>query len=69
MRTHIYCNKKNIKLKYNYYYIMGHCDCDKDIIRIVLDSESNTRSTDEDGVFEYDIRLPVKRSNSMGFGR
>lgn len=42
---------------------MGHCDCDKDIIRIVLDSESNTRSTDEDGVFEYDIRLPVKRSN------
>ena len=42
---------------------MGLCECDKDIIRIVLDSESNTRSEDADGVFEYDIRLPVKRSN------
>jgi len=42
---------------------MGLCECDKDIIRLCLDSESNTRSSDNDGIFEYDIKLPVKRTN------
>ncbi len=42
---------------------MGMCECDKDIIRLCLDSESNIRSNEETGVYEYDIRLPVKRSN------
>ena len=41
---------------------MGMCECDKDIIRIVLDSESDDRSTAETGVYEYDLRLPVKRN-------
>lgn len=46
---------------------MGLCECDKDTIRIVLDSESNTRSTAENGKYEYDIRLPVKRNTYKKF--
>lgn len=38
------------------------CECDKDIMRIHLDSETDTRSNSETGRFEFDIHLPVKRN-------
>ena len=46
---------------------MGMCECDKDIMRIHLDSETNTRSNSETGRFEFDIHLPVKRNTYKKF--
>lgn len=42
---------------------MGLCDCDKDIIRLHLDSETADVENEAVGQYSYSIKLPVKRKN------
>jgi len=43
------------------------CSCDKDIIRLNLDSESADIDTESIGKYQYNIKLPVKRKNYKKF--
>jgi len=42
---------------------MGLCECDKDILKIQLDSETADISTPASGNFKYNLKFPVKRNN------
>ncbi len=43
------------------------CNCDKDIIKLNLDSETADIDTESLGKYEYNIKLPVKRKNYKKF--
>jgi len=42
---------------------MGLCNCDKDILKIYLDSETAEYDSEAVGKYSYSIKLPVKRQN------
>ena len=46
---------------------MTPCSCDKDILRIHLDSETADYQEDANGKYNFTIKLPVKRHNYKKF--
>ena len=46
---------------------MGLCGCDKDILRIHLDSETADYESEAIGKYNFIITLPVKRNNYKNF--